>query len=83
MALISAALLLLDFSATAVVSAATALSYLAGEVDLPFAEPIGTIILISIFLLVSLAGLRESAKIALTVFVIHVGVSFDSSQSHH
>lgn len=72
MALVSAALLLLDFSATAVVSAATALSYLAGEVNLPFDESIGTVLLIALFLLVSLSGLRESAKIALTVFIIHV-----------
>ncbi|EKM52801.1 uncharacterized protein PHACADRAFT_212012 [Phanerochaete carnosa HHB-10118-sp] len=36
LALIGAALLLLDFSATAVVSAATAMSYLGGEVTLPF-----------------------------------------------
>ncbi|KAI0689016.1 amino acid permease-domain-containing protein [Cytidiella melzeri] len=72
MALIGAALLLLDYAATAVVSAATAVSYLAGEVKLPFPIVVGTLLVFAIFTGVSLSGLRESARIALVVLTIHL-----------
>ena len=75
LALISAALLLLDYSATAIVSAATAVSYVSGEVHLPFPPIIGTLLILVIFALVGLAGLRESARIASVVLSMHVSRS--------
>lgn len=72
LALISAALLLLDYAATAVVSAATAVSYLSGEVHLPFPVIVGTLLILVVFATISLSGLRESARIALVVFTLHV-----------
>ncbi|KAI0083586.1 amino acid permease-domain-containing protein [Irpex rosettiformis] len=72
LALMGAALLLLDYSATAVVSAATAISYLAGEVKLPFPVIAGTLLILVIFAVVSLSGLKESARIALVVLTMHL-----------
>ena len=77
-ALIGAALLLLDFTSTSVVSAATAAAYLAEEVTLPFPTFVGTIIILVIFTLVSLFGIKESARIALAVLSFHVSFSFSS-----
>lgn len=71
-ALVGAALLLLDFAATAVVSAATASSYLAGEVALPFPLYIGALLVFVLFTAVSLMGFRESARVASGVLVFHV-----------
>ncbi|KAG1737589.1 amino acid permease-domain-containing protein [Suillus paluster] len=70
-ALLGAALLLLDFAATAIVSAATAASYLAGEVSLPFPIYIGTAFVFVLFTFVSLSGLRESARVATGVLAMH------------
>ncbi|KAF9453356.1 AAAP amino acid permease [Macrolepiota fuliginosa MF-IS2] len=72
LALVSAALLLLDFASTSVVSAATASTYLAGEVDLPFPSWVGAVIVLFIFVCISLTGIRESARIALCVLSFHV-----------
>ncbi|KAJ7844513.1 amino acid permease-domain-containing protein [Mycena olivaceomarginata] len=72
LALLGAALLLLDFAATAVVSAATASSYLAGEVALPFPPFVGAALVLVIFALVSLTGLKESARIAFVVLAFHM-----------
>jgi hypothetical protein len=71
-ALLGAALLLLDFAATAVVSAATAVSYLAGEIHIPFPLWVGTMFVFILFTAVSLAGLRESARVASGVLALHV-----------
>lgn len=72
-ALISAALLLLDFASTAIVSAATAAAYLAGEVtSLPFPTWVGAVVVLALFTAVSLMGVRESARIALAVLSLHV-----------
>ncbi|KAH0831219.1 amino acid permease-domain-containing protein [Lanmaoa asiatica] len=71
-ALVGAALLLLDFAATAVVSAATATSYLAGEVALPFPLYIGALLVFVLFTAVGLMGLRESARIASGVLALHL-----------
>ncbi|KAG2134799.1 amino acid permease-domain-containing protein [Suillus clintonianus] len=73
-ALLGAALLLLDFSATAVVSAATAASYLAGEVSLPFPVYVGAGLVFVLFTFVSLSGLRESSRVATGVLVMHAAV---------
>ncbi|KAF8128644.1 amino acid permease-domain-containing protein [Boletus edulis] len=71
-ALVGAALLLLDFAATAVVSAATASSYLAGEVAFPFPLYIGALLVFILITAVSLLGLRESARIASGVLTFHL-----------
>ncbi|KAF9238909.1 amino acid permease-domain-containing protein [Melanogaster broomeanus] len=71
-ALLGAALLLLDFAATAVVSATTATSYLAGEVDIPFPLYVVTVFVFVLFTAVSLAGLRDSARVASGVLAIHL-----------
>ncbi len=55
-ALVSAALLTLDFASTSVVSAATASTYLAGEVALPFPDWVGTAIVFLLFVCISLSG---------------------------
>jgi len=73
-ALVGAALLLLDYASTSVVSAATAASYLAGEVPLPFPTFVGVIIILAIFTLISLSGIRESARLALIVLSFHVSL---------
>ncbi|PFH51185.1 hypothetical protein AMATHDRAFT_3316 [Amanita thiersii Skay4041] len=73
-ALIGASLLLLDFSSTSVVSASTAVTYLAGEVDhLPFPPWVGAVLLLVAFTIVSLTGVKESARIALAVLSFHLG----------
>ncbi|KAJ6545327.1 amino acid permease-domain-containing protein [Mycena capillaripes] len=71
LALIGAALLLLDFASTSVVSAATASSYLAGEVALPFLTFVGAALVLLLFALVSLTGLKESARIAFALLLFH------------
>jgi uncharacterized membrane protein YkvI len=74
LALIGAVLLILDFSATSVVSAATATSYLAGEVDLPFPHWVGVVFVFVLFTAISLSGVKESARIALAVLAFHVSI---------
>ncbi|KXN88407.1 hypothetical protein AN958_07313 [Leucoagaricus sp. SymC.cos] len=49
LALVSASLLFLDFASTSVVSAVTASTYLAGEVELPFPAWVGAVIVILLF----------------------------------
>ncbi|KAJ7748410.1 amino acid permease-domain-containing protein [Mycena metata] len=71
-AVLGAALLLLDFASTSVVSAATASSYLAGEVVLPFPAFVGAGLVLLIFALISLTGLKESARIAFVVLTFHI-----------
>ncbi|KAF8888797.1 amino acid permease-domain-containing protein [Infundibulicybe gibba] len=72
-ALIGAILLLLDFSSTSIVSAATAATYVAGEVSLPFPTFVGTIFVLVLFMVISLTGVKESARIALVVLTFHMG----------
>ncbi|KAF9260746.1 AAAP amino acid permease [Marasmius fiardii PR-910] len=76
LALVGAAILLLDFTSTSVVSAATAMSYLAGEIALPFPQYVGVILILAFFTLVSLSGIKESARMALCVLTIHVASMF-------
>ncbi|KJA23900.1 hypothetical protein HYPSUDRAFT_39416 [Hypholoma sublateritium FD-334 SS-4] len=72
-ALVGAALLLLDFGSTSIVSAATAATYLSGEVpSLPFPTWVGAIIVLVLFTLISLTGVRESARLALGVLSLHI-----------
>lgn len=54
------------------VSAATASSYLAGEVALPFPPFVGAALVLLVFALVSLTGLKESVRIAFGVLAFHI-----------
>jgi amino acid transporter len=74
LALIAAALLLLDFTATIVTSAATAISYLAGEVALPFPPYVGAILVFLIFSAIHLCGMKESSRAALGILALHVSL---------
>ncbi|KNZ79290.1 hypothetical protein J132_03765 [Termitomyces sp. J132] len=72
-ALVGAALLILDFTSTSVVSAAIAASYLSGEGKLPLPEYILAILVLLVFTIISLSGVKESARIALVVLIFHMG----------
>lgn len=48
------------------------MSYLAGEVVLPFPEFVGVILVFVIFTIVSLSGIKESARVALCVLSFHM-----------
>lgn len=73
-ALVGAALMLLDFASTAIVSAAAASVYLSGEVaSLPFPSWVGAFIVVIIFTVLSLLEVRESLRVALAVLSFHVG----------
>ncbi|KAF7440164.1 hypothetical protein PC9H_000508 [Pleurotus ostreatus] len=71
-ALICASILVLDFLSTAVVSAATATSYLSGEVALPFPAWVGAAFILVVFTFLSLTGVRESARLALAMLSFHI-----------
>jgi hypothetical protein len=71
-ALVGAALLLLDFTSTVVVSAATAASYIAGEVTLPMPQWTVTILIIVLFLLVAMLGMQEGSRSSLIILAFHV-----------
>ncbi|CAL1697829.1 unnamed protein product [Somion occarium] len=49
LALLGAAMLLLDYASTSVVSAATAAAYLSGEVSLPFPAYVGALLVVVVF----------------------------------
>ncbi|KAF9531070.1 AAAP amino acid permease [Crepidotus variabilis] len=73
LALVGASLLLLDFASTAIVSAAIAATYLAGEVPaLPFPTWAGAIMVLAIFTVISLLGVRESARVAFGLLFFHL-----------
>ncbi|KII92394.1 hypothetical protein PLICRDRAFT_172492 [Plicaturopsis crispa FD-325 SS-3] len=71
-AMVGAVLLLLDFASTSVVSAGTAASYLGGEVPLPFPSYVFAIMVLVFFTIVSLGGIKESARFAFAVLSFHV-----------
>ncbi|TFK19141.1 amino acid permease [Coprinopsis marcescibilis] len=72
LALVSATLLLLDFASTSIVSAATAATYLDAEVALPFPTWALAALVLVLFTIVSLFGVKESARIALVVLSLHI-----------
>lgn len=72
LAVVGSSMLVLDFAATSIVSSATAAEYLAGEVSLPFPPWVLAAMVLVLFTIVSLCGVRESARIALTVLSVHV-----------
>jgi hypothetical protein len=71
-ALVGAAILLLDFASTAVVSSATAARYVINE--LPFNSPewACSAIILGVFLVVAMIGIKESAHVALGILTFHV-----------
>lgn len=72
LAVVGSSLLVLDFASTSIVSSATAAEYLAGEVALPFPSWVLAVMVLILFTAVSLFGVRESARIALSVLGLHV-----------
>ncbi|KZV90196.1 hypothetical protein EXIGLDRAFT_677363 [Exidia glandulosa HHB12029] len=71
-ALAAATVKLLDNVATAVVSAAASTVYIEGEVDLPFSPIWLTILLLILFSIVAVAGLKESASLAFVILALHI-----------
>jgi amino acid transporter len=69
-----ASILILDYLATCVVSAATAAAYLAAEVALPDQLPAFAlaIIIMVAFALIAFLGIRESSTVALIIFMFHL-----------
>ncbi|GAA5814005.1 hypothetical protein MFLAVUS_007495 [Mucor flavus] len=72
-AAVAACLSILDYLATCVVSASTASAYLAAEVDLPskLSPFLLTIIILIVFSLICLMGLKESSSLTLSIFTLH------------
>lgn len=80
MSIIGAAATLLDAVATSTVSAATASTYLAGEIGhLPFSAGVLTLLFLVLLSFVALAGIKESASVAAGIFVFHVSHLSSSS----
>ncbi|PHZ08872.1 uncharacterized protein RHIMIDRAFT_241093 [Rhizopus microsporus ATCC 52813] len=73
-AAVAACLSILDYLATCVVSASTASAYLAAEVELPakLTPFIITIIILIVFSLICILGLRESSTLTLSIFTLHL-----------
>ncbi|CAO3664430.1 unnamed protein product [Umbelopsis ramanniana] len=69
-----ASILILDYLATCVVSAASAAAYLAAEVALPDKLPAFAlaIIIMIVFALIAFCGIRESSTVALIIFSVHL-----------
>ncbi|KAI9280283.1 amino acid permease-domain-containing protein [Umbelopsis sp. AD052] len=69
-----ASVLILDYLATCVVSAASAAAYLAAEVALPDKLPAFAlaIIIMVAFALIAFLGIRESSTVALIIFLFHL-----------
>lgn len=73
-AAVAACLSILDYLATCVVSASTASAYLAAEVTLPekLTPFLLTIIILIVFSLICILGLRESSTLTLSIFSLHL-----------
>ena len=72
-ALLGSACALLDFAATAIISAATAAAYLQAEVTIDIPSWVLAAAFLAFFALVSLAGLRESSRVAFAIITFHIG----------
>ncbi|KAI7862731.1 amino acid permease-domain-containing protein [Spinellus fusiger] len=73
MASLAACIAILDYLATCVVSASTASAYLAAEVTLPdiFSAFTLTIVILIVFSIICILGLRESSTLTLSIFILH------------
>ena len=67
----AACLTILSYMATAVISGNTAMHYLKTIVPRLLTEP-ATIVLLSIFMILAIMGIRESAKVAVVIFITHL-----------
>ncbi|KAF7986066.1 hypothetical protein HWV62_41454 [Athelia sp. TMB] len=65
-------LLLLDFTATTVVSAATTASYISGEVTLPFPAFVIAIFYLVLVGVIPLSGAKGSSRIAIGMLMLHL-----------
>ncbi|KAF7967052.1 hypothetical protein HWV62_35979 [Athelia sp. TMB] len=72
LSIIGAALLLLDFTATTVVSAATTASYISGEVTLPFPAFVIAIFYLVLVGVIPLSGAKGSSRIAIGMLMLHL-----------
>ncbi|KLO06622.1 hypothetical protein SCHPADRAFT_923138 [Schizopora paradoxa] len=72
LALAGGAITLLDYAMTVVISASTTSEYIAGEVTLPFPVYVGALLIVAVPLLVSLLGMKESARTALGILSFHM-----------
>jgi amino acid transporter len=76
-AIFAAALTLLDSAVIPLVSAATATNYLAGEIPsgaagIPFPPYVLVAMIIVLFVSLSMAGLKDSARMAFVILCFHV-----------
>ncbi|KAI5116511.1 hypothetical protein M0805_001866 [Coniferiporia weirii] len=71
-ALAGGVLTLLDYATTVVVSASTASVYISGEINLSYPLYVGTLIVVILPLIISLLGLKESARVALAILSFHM-----------
>ncbi len=71
MASVAATLTLLSYMATAVISANEAIHYLNELIPIPII--ISTIVLLAIFAGLTIMGITESAKVAIFIFLFHLG----------
>ncbi|MCB0790962.1 MAG: APC family permease [Flavobacteriales bacterium] len=69
---VAACLTILSYMATAVISASEAMHYLHSLVHaLPVI--IATVVVLTVFLLLTIAGITESANVAIVIFITHLG----------
>ncbi len=68
---VAACLTILSYMATAVLSASEAMHYL-HSVFPHFPVVIATLVLLSIFLFLTIGGIKESSKVSLAIFLIHL-----------
>lgn len=81
LSMLGASLLLLDFTATTVVSAATTASYVAGEVKLPFPMFVVAIFYLVLVGAVALGGVKGSSRVAFAILSLHVSkIALDALQ---
>jgi amino acid transporter len=70
---LAACLTILSYMATAVLSASEAMHYLYSVFPV-FSVIIATMVLLTIFLLLTISGIRESATVSVVIFIIHLSV---------
>ncbi|HXR83147.1 MAG TPA: APC family permease [Hanamia sp.] len=70
---LAACLTILSYMATAVLSASEAMHYLYSIFPV-FSVIIATMVLLTIFLLLTISGIRESASVSVVIFIIHLSV---------
>ncbi|MEO6681347.1 MAG: APC family permease [Ginsengibacter sp.] len=68
---LAACLTILSYMATAVLSASEGMHYL-HSIYPHFSEVIATMVLLTIFLLLSISGMSESSTVAIIIFIIHL-----------